>query len=121
MFLFNLLNDKELEVQNKKNYIFICLKNKRNQLLQSSKYKSLNLIDDYSHLSSPVESEDEKFLRDNLDEFLQENLTDDELILIKNYFFEKKTMTKIAKEHGVSQQAISKKISRILAHLNQKL
>lgn len=46
-------------------------------------------------------------------------LTDNERLLIRRYFFEKRTMKQIGEEFGISKMAISKQLKKLLSQMRR--
>jgi len=100
------------------NYVYISLKHYREKLLKKPIYQSSLIINDL--YLEKIKSDDDfsKYfeIEDDLEISLQ-SLSADELFIVKNYFYENKTMAEIGKILNISQQAISKKLKKIITKL----
>ena len=123
IYLLNLLDNSYLEsVENVKGYIYTCLKNRRNRLCSLKKYTAMLTInaDDFASVEDNYTTEEFIFLKDKLDEFLTYALTAEDEKLIRIYYLEQMTMVEISKIYGISYQAVSKIIRKIMAILRGK-
>ena len=124
MYLVKLYDDfkkKKIVPKNTQSYVFISLRNYRTTLLKKDVYNfylnvdldlldNLNLIHDKNFYSSDDNSD---IILSYIEDYIKENMSTLNKSIIKLYFYENKTMTEIASEFNISQQAISKRIGKI--------
>lgn len=124
MYLVKLYDDfknKKIVPKNTQSYVFISLRNYRTTLLKKDVYNfylnvdldlldNLNLIQDKNFYSSDDNSD---IILSYIEDYIKENMSTLNKNIIKLYFYENKTMTEIASEFNISQQAISKRIGKI--------
>lgn len=137
MFLYNGFKAHLFEnIDNLINYIFVCLKNeasKRYNRLYKSKINTTSLdkkigtngialIDTipYQDVKATSYSTDQILINDLKSEICK-ICTEEEYLLIYRVFVDNVSQHTIAAEFGISQQAVSKRLKKILTKLKMKL
>jgi len=118
--IYKKIENEMIVPENIDNYIYISLKHYREKLLKKSIYQSSLIIDDL--YLEKIKSDDDFSKYFEIEEDLEislQSLSADELFIVKKYFYENKTMAEIGEELNISQQAISKKLKKILNKLKE--
>lgn len=125
MFLLELyqnINNREKQINNLSNYVFIALKNHREYLLRRDAFSKYIIIDESLIKDiALIELDYDDELTTYINEILCQNFTSDQRKLIAMKFTLNLSTYKISKKLGIPQQTISYRINNIILKIRDEL